>query len=218
MNEKSKQFVINDESFFENLIWMSIRYCIGRKSIAAHYHPGNIIKNCYDQLNDEIKERLVIDIRREIDNQLSWYGNIKVNNKYDDDNIDIAYLIGDALSTYDPDELLWADTKFVVDKRSKTVNIESELGCAQYKITQILHDFLPWSKMANVLDKNKHKTLVVKNGDELKEIVCFPYISEVFSAETKYSYKILWCAVDRYINNSHVDSFIDPGAIIEIKD
>lgn len=218
MANKCKQFIINDESFFEDLIWMSMRYCIGRRSIAANCHPGNIIKNCYNQLSDEMKERLVTDIRREIDNQLSWYSNIKVNNKYDDDNTDIAYLIGYALSTYDPDELLWKDTKFIVDKRSKIVNIESELDCAQYKITQILYDFLPWSKLANALDKNKHKVLVVKNGDELKELVCFPYVSEVFSAESNYSYRILWCTVDRYVNNSYVDSFIDPEAIVEIKD
>lgn len=214
---KLSKFTINEEIFFEDLIWMSTRYCIGRGSIAAVSHAHKIARNCYNQMADVFKEKLAEDIRREIDSKLKWFGNIQINNITSDVDNDCAFLICDALSKTDPEEILWKDTKFVVDKLEKTVTKTTSLDCATQKITMILQDYLPWSKLANALDKKKHKMLVIKNGDSIETKICFPYIIECYSAETNYSYMIAWCSIDRYLSTS-IDTYIDPNSIVEIKD
>lgn len=71
-------------SFEEDCIWMSYRYCIGRHTIAAHCHAGDIANFAYNRLTDERMEFMSEDIAREIYDKLNWchfinmgwYGNI----------------------------------------------------------------------------------------------------------------------------------------------
>ena len=46
---------ITDDMFFEDLLWMSYRYYIGRKTIAASAHAGNIAQHTYNVLSSERK-------------------------------------------------------------------------------------------------------------------------------------------------------------------
>lgn len=66
----------------EDFIWMSYRYCIGRRTGAAAMHTDNIAKLIGDNPDIFSKERLefnAVDIRRQI-NQVCTYGDsIEVN-------------------------------------------------------------------------------------------------------------------------------------------
>ena len=47
-------------------IWMSYRYCIGRHTIAAHCHAGDIANNAYGRMTKERMQFMAKDINQEI--------------------------------------------------------------------------------------------------------------------------------------------------------
>lgn len=79
--EKSKN---NDLGFNEDYVWMSCRYCIGRHTIAAHYHATTIAQDVYGKISDERLQFNSEDICSCIYDNLhfkdfidfGWYGNI----------------------------------------------------------------------------------------------------------------------------------------------
>lgn len=70
--------------FSEDYIFMSYRYCIGRHTIAAHYHATTIAQDVYGKISDERMQFNSEDICSCIYDQLhikdfidfGWYGNI----------------------------------------------------------------------------------------------------------------------------------------------
>lgn len=52
MKKKSVESVKKTLDFSEDYVWMSYRYCIGRHTIAAHYHATTIAQDVYGRLTD----------------------------------------------------------------------------------------------------------------------------------------------------------------------
>ena len=57
--KKQYRAIIKDESYMEDLIWMSYRYCIGRHTIAANSHAGDIAKYSFDHISENRKSFIV---------------------------------------------------------------------------------------------------------------------------------------------------------------
>ena len=64
---KATQFEIDS-------MWMSIRYCVGRHTIASHAHAQNVATIMYDKLDNEQRVFQAMDINREITSQLRFEG------------------------------------------------------------------------------------------------------------------------------------------------
>ena len=60
-------------------MWMSYRYAIGRHTIAACMHAGNMISEIYHRLEEKRIPFTVYDIRREINQHLEWDFNFGMN-------------------------------------------------------------------------------------------------------------------------------------------
>lgn len=58
--------------FEETMMWMSLRYAIGRHSIASVSHAGEIGKACYGRMSDERSVFTAYDINREIEDKLRF--------------------------------------------------------------------------------------------------------------------------------------------------
>ena len=56
----------------EDCMWMSYRYCVGRKTIASHLHAFNIFKNCYGRMSNDRQLFTAFDINREIEQQMNF--------------------------------------------------------------------------------------------------------------------------------------------------
>jgi hypothetical protein len=204
---------IQDQAFFEDLIWMSARYCIGRHTTASISHARHIAKYA-DMMGDEFRKKMAVEIRNEIDRGLTFQGNIKIENRFYDDSIDVASLIAKALAETDPDENVWADTLYTIDKRDHTVTVSIKLGCAYQKISTVICDYLPWAKLANYLDKSTWRDVVIEYNGKRETCKCFPYVQKIFSAETDYSYVVSWCRIENAC--AEWDVFISPEYIKEI--
>ena len=201
---RTKKFkvVIENQSFFDDLIWMSYRYCIGRRTIAACTHADNLVKYV-DLFSEKRKEFMAQDIRREINRVAGISYNISIEgyqDKYDAYSLIFEYLMNH------PE--IKDDTKQHWD-----VNVETgEVICVEYinpekrYIESVLNsytDMSPWIKLSSYLDRNKH-LLIHTDYDGKKDIVtCFEHIY-VFQNNIKKLYIPIDGYLSRPFSNIHI--------------
>lgn len=220
--DKNFSVTITDEMFFEDLLWMSYRYCIGRKTISASHHAGDIAKYTYDALSSERKKYMAHDIRREINSVVHRLDNVTV---YDYRH----HIPQDALSTIFyrllekygdvPPEWIYTHVKFdIEDENIKLDGFEPDKE--KYYMDTLLGiyvDLIPWIKLANCFDEGCHKTIVTECDGVVAEHVCFPYPYLSVTLEGEHHLDKKWCPVKRYLLNPVVDFFIDMEYVKEIR-
>lgn len=60
------------DSYDEDSMWMSYRYCIGRHTIASHMRANDIASHCYGRMSEEHSIFTAYDINREIERCLQF--------------------------------------------------------------------------------------------------------------------------------------------------
>lgn len=211
--KRYKNFTL-DPLEFEDFIWMSYRYCIGRKTIAASNHANtifNILMKNPDVLSEERKEFIAKDIRKCILDTIRWNKCIKINNLYmGDDNWDMYSSILVASNSCNTPK----DAIYTLDAASKIVtwNINSEKtnNTIHERFDDMYYDLMPWVKLSNWLDKKCHKIIKTDNDKQL-EIICYPYVTFING-----KYEMVWDQVSH--TNIITTSFINPNCITNICD
>lgn len=221
--EKKFKVTITDEMFFEDLIWMSYRYCIGRKTIAASMHAGNIAKNAYQVFSKERQTFMAHDIRREINDCLTWLKNVKVsdyrNHIPQDALSSIIYRIFEKYGDKPP-KWVFTDVKYTVENEQVMID-KSEESIGEYDFMSYYHDLIGWIKLANLFDEDCYRIVVVKDADGeeiLYEHKCFPYpyLSKDYNGNIIVDKK--WVPVEHYLQNPFIETYVDSESIIEIKE
>ena len=219
--EKKFKVTITDEMFYEDLIWMSYRYCIGRKTIAALMHAGNIAKNVYGVLSKERQQVMAHDIRREINDRIAWLRNVHVTDFRN-------HIPQDALSTIiyrilekygdKPYEWVFTDVEYSVENGKVEIDKIEKTNDDVYTFVSFYDDLIGWVKLANLLDDGCHKIVVTEYEGEIKEYKCFPwpYLSKTYNGDIILDKK--WVVIDRYLENPFVDSYVASEFIKEIKE
>lgn len=173
--KKKKNNIYLDNKAMEDFIWMSYRYCIGRKTIAAATHADTIrefINNNPNIISEDRKEFMANDIRREINHIINWCDDVHIEGTKDID----AY----SMLLYASNDYINADKKafiYNVDTYNKSVKVEeTDKEIRDYMSFEHLYiDIIPWVRLSSILDKNCHyKVTVFYNGEE-KEYIAYPY-------------------------------------------
>lgn len=164
-------------SFEEDLMWMSYRYCIGRHTIAAHQHAGNLASFGYRRLNENRMEFMSEDINKEIHDRLhwnnfvdfGWYGNIP---KEFFKPLDVLYTILNKENV----------NSYATLKKIKNIVIEWDRDKSDYdysiyyfnendknkdygrNFTDDIQDLEVWQQLANLFDKRTHKKCKLIDG------------------------------------------------------
>ena len=214
MRNKEKITVEISPRNLEDFIWMSYRYCIGRKTIAAASHACTIAELIFKNpnlLSEDRKEFMAQDIRQSVLDTLKWNQRIRILNQYNNVNWDFYALLLEGMSECPyPNEAV-----FVIDFENHKLTWERReyQNCID-KPDDMYDDLIGWVKLANALDKTCHKDIVVNvNGKEHIER-CFPYV-----ARTQGEYKLVWASLNKDAG-SRIDQqgYIIPELITEIKD
>lgn len=218
MKKKNKIEIVNS-SFFEDLLWMSYRYCIGRHTIAAHSHAGEIAKNAYHVLSEDRKFFMAHDIRKEINDVLHLKKNVRCldyrNHIYNDG---VSLIIEETINKYGkqlPNGFDFDHYEYDINN-GKVKVIEWGEGILDYqKFTVAYEELLPWIKLANAFDSSCHKKLTVNvDGKNVEyEVMPFPYIN-VFDKTIDKK----WISIERYLENPIVCSYFNEEAIVKIED
>jgi hypothetical protein len=159
----------------KTMVWMSYRYCIGRHTIAAHCHAGDLANFIYDKTSDEYKQFLSEDINSEIANQLT-FGILSFENRWSIPR-----------HLFKPLEILYdALTKAEIDspekyQRIKEIEVyyDTKKGFTystyfwdepkMYKRSLMdIQDLEVWQRLANLLDTPSHKKCTLTDGTEVE--------------------------------------------------
>lgn len=217
--KKSFKVEIKDGTYYESLIWMSYRYCIGRKTITAHSHAGDIASNSYGHLSEERERFMAHDIRREINNVLNFSRHASVHDYRDhipqDAMSSILYRLEEKYGD-NPPEWVFTDLRFDVD--GKDVSIDKYDGEKEmyYNLRNEYDDLIPWIKLANLMDRSCHRTVVVEYEGKTEEYECIPF-PFIMQDENGYHINKRWCDIETYRKNTVVCSSINPDYIKDIK-
>lgn len=211
------------KDYEEDGIWMSYRYCIGRKSISSHARAGDILKHYYKRLK-LTPDRCIFmskDINKSIEDCLRW-GQLNVYFGYS--QYDTVYpleetfrAISDNIGIIDPEKL----------NNISKINIQVlDYGNVDYKISynenknlhyplSDLEDLMVWNNCAKILDLKSHKVCKVSYQDKDEYIEYVDCMTIDRQEDGKYKLINRKVPVDRYISNSYLNSYINQNYIIE---
>lgn len=193
-------------NFSEDYVWMSIRYCVGRHTIASHYHASTIAQDVYGKINDERMHFLSEDICSCIYDQLhfkdfidfGWYGNIP---KERFKPLDVVYSIfnkegidcNEKVRKIKSIAIDWNKEKYDFDYSIYYFNDDDknkDYGRSMYDI----QDLEIWQKLANLFDKRTHKYCLLVDDTICEYYECFKWTNE---ENGKWVFKNYKCPVDR---------------------
>lgn len=176
MAKKKTKNVKMLSQYEEDCVWMSSRYCIGRHTIASHYHAEDIAKNAYGRMTKERTQFMSEDINNEIHSQLhfgnfvdmGWYSNVpKTHFK----PIDVLYSILDKESIDSAGKM--AEIKSIRiewnrDKQDFDYSIyyfnENDKDRNLSRSIWDIKDLDVWQQLANLFDLNGHKFCKLSDG------------------------------------------------------
>ena len=185
-----------------DLIWMSMRYCVGRHTLAASAHAGGIAKIIADNpgaLSQYDLTRLATDIRDEIIGILRWDPRFRIVGSAAGQDVysELMYAIQ---TVDDPNSTVFEyDATYNVFRTYPLGDTNLERVKSRSQIDCDYGDLITWIKLANALDISMHKKLICEwvddNGEKHPyEYVCFPYPARVMS-NGKYRYFKAWAPV-----------------------
>lgn len=195
MAKKKQNTVAISNSKMEDFIWMSYRYCIGRKTIAACAHADTIaslIINNPNLLSDERKTFMVQDIREQITNAINWKWCIYINGSHYQKDIFSPLMY--ALNEY-PDI---KQTVFYFDANTNEI-YKTEKNESLYEFDTVdadYNDLIPWVKLANLLDTSCHRVITLVFDGKKEEVNCYPFPRKIQNDDGTITYKESWTGVE----------------------
>ena len=213
-------------TYEEDLIWMSARYCIGRHTISASMHAGNIAKNAYGKLKPARQEFEAFDIRRCIEDDL----------RFSSLNLYVDSAICNNRSLYDPMKFLYEAilqeniTKTDELKKISSINVElTRNGTYSIRVEYrkddsmggtlpSLMDLLAWNDLAALFYTPGHMMVTASDGKDNKETLeCFPSLILYNYSDGTFEMKQVWKPVEEYVKAPFVDRYIPSEYIVNIE-
>ena len=213
---KKKEQKMLSEYELDN-IWMSSRYCIGRHTIAAHCHAGDIANNAYGRMTKERMKFISKDINQEIYDKLHVYDWFIVDNWWNTKNIrplDVFYqcLNNIGFKTYDDiKKIKGIECFFTKEGELKTdVYYYNDKDKFNYKSFSDVEDLEVWQRLANLFDVDNHKWCRCSGG---KIVEYYEYWTH-YRTELGLEFRKIKCRIEGYHNFS-VTMWIDEQFIEE---
>jgi len=233
---KVKKTTLSD--FYENLIWTSYRYCIGRHSYVVSY-ANDIAREAFMKISDDRKKFIAQDIRNEIASQL----------RLSSFEFSTDYSVPREMNK--PFELLMEFLREEkIDTTSKLAEIskisvsydiaERQISYGMSKHDMVkpiwlspkmdLADLIPWANLASCFDRDNHKVVTTKCDDGLEhDFLCFEswnlHIGEFGTngewcpaSEDSLVFDKYWFPLKSFITNPSVHQWIHEDKVISIRD
>lgn len=181
----------------EDFIWMSLRYCIGRRTGAAAEHANTIMQIMHKYSHKFTKERkqlIIEDIRSEINLVLARQKNICLDSYSDNDIFSLLfYSIEENEDT----------TNFIytIDANRMRLLKERRIGdpIKPWESFENLYiDLISWVKLANYLDEDSYYKVTTEYQGKTEEHICYAYPIKIGNSYTRVFSSVLEVS-DKYI-------------------
>lgn len=202
----------------QDLIWMSMRYCVGRKTIAAYMHTntiGSIIHHNSKIFDQNDRKHLSNLINQEITNVFGWNKFVDLQGSNLNSNFD-AYTYALLESSKHPE-----DTKLVIDLSIgalvKTEPIDFNKQSYE-KLDADYSDLIGWVKLMRALHPKYHKKVSheytdIESGVKISgEDICIS-----FPIKKDGKYVEVYQPVERVLIDGTRNWHINPAYIKSIK-
>lgn len=212
--KRNKYIPISNElsRYEEDCIWMSYRYCIGRHTIAAHMHAGEIASHAYGRMSDERTQFMSKDINREIAHILNIHNWFEFDNEWSIPQNE--YRPFDLLCRCLSDNNIHTDEEL---RKIKNITAIYDGGKWLFDIHYFNHgdnvrslsdiqDLEVWQQLANLFDLKNHKMCRLKDDTLCEYYECWKMDRD--------GYKMYRIPVEKRHNFS-VLSYIPDESIVE---
>ena len=210
------KIILNNASFFKNLLFCACRYCIGRHTAMTICMANDIVKNVFEYLDFNDRQFLAYDIRRQINDVLRRKSNIKIYDYRFNVTMDALTRIVECIEEVglgNREEGFQIDDYFFkVNETDVTIEPGNNSFLTSYNESFITRytDLLPWIKLANALDNDSHYIVEYELNGELKSEICFPI--PTISSDLK-NISIKYMPLKTYLDKSWVNSWIQEDLI-----
>lgn len=210
------KIILNNASFFKNLLFCACRYCIGRHTAMTICMANDIAKNVFEYLDFNDRQFLAYDIRRHINDALRRKSNIKIYDYRFNVTMDALTRIVECIEEVglgNREEGFQIDEYFFkVNETEVTIEPGNNSFLTSYNESFITcyTDLLPWIKLANALDNDSHYMVEYELNGEVKSEICFPI--PTISSDLK-SISIKYMPLKTYLDRSWVESWIQEDLI-----
>ena len=213
----TKNEVKNPLSDYEmDAMWMSYRYAIGRSSIACVMHAGNMVKNVYGRIPENRVDFTVYDMRREINQRLSWEYNFGLDYSIWQEEFDSIKALMEFSKRQDVHEI--GLLKFLQNhsvKVSKGINGEYMFYIEETKDNHFelyahqLDDLVVWANAANALDSKKHHTITTEYEGQIKKYEAFELMILHYNHDTQqFNLELHYCPIESYLETAGKQSYL----------
>lgn len=216
-------------SFEEMLLWTSYRYCIGRRSYVvglADEYPVHF----YDKMSDNQKRHMAQDIRKEIMDRIRFgYISMHISRWDNNDEFNPIKVLMKFIDAYNVKSIRELATYSTIeydahkDKFEVVGKLVSPTKYIDYVSNSDIDDLLPWETLASAMDIDNYKTIVTKDGTEVKAFKTFVRKTMPIEGQPGYyrnadfGWEEVWKPVDDFVKGK-TDVFIPDEIINEVKD
>ena len=214
---KKKQDTLNKgiSNFEEDLLWTSLRYCIGTHSYMLSF-AYDIAKNLYYKLSDNQKRKHSKEIRKEIYRKFNFGRfHIDIHRVTSEDPLNVIQVIMDFIKEYNINSYkeLNKYNSIEYDANSKKFINSSSLSTpiepSYYPLSYMeINDFIVWETLASLLDIDNHKIIKLKDGEEVEAFKTFMTKKVPLEDNPRYyrqadfGWDEVWIPVDMYVTKS----------------
>lgn len=197
-------------------IWMSYRYCIGRGTIAAHAHAGDIANNAYGRMTKERAQFIAKDINQSIYDILhihDWFDVDYVWNMKNFRPLDIFYqcLNDIGVKNFDDIKKIKSIECYLKDGKLNTdVYYYNSDDKFNHRSLSDITDLEVWQRLANLFDIDNHRYCKLTNGRTVEYYEFWTHSR----TEDGYKFYKVKCPIDGH-HNFTIVTYIDEQFIEE---
>lgn len=199
------------EEFIIESAWCAIRYYLGRHTISATAYPADFVANVMPILSDNKCETIKNDIRDMINDQINWYKNIHIENRFTKSAYgDAVQILAKSMNDTNTKLSDFSKFEFEINLATGFVSMfpkdssDDMIGFSKIDISDLLH----WVNLANFMDKKRFK-IKTKNHGELDN--AFKFLSVDYQNDC---ISIHYTTDEYYKQGGHI--YIDPEQIVEV--
>jgi len=217
MRKKNKEQVELSKEVFEDFFWMSYRYCIGRHTIATHYHALNIAR-LMSIFSEERQVFNAHDILREV-NDVVRISNNWIFSVYEDSDCSLINVCLKYLAENHLFEQMQYIERICVNKKisNNEYEVTHTIGTVKDRYSIMLDDLMVWNDVANIFIPSNHKIAVIEYDGKVTEEEVYESWNRAY--DNSYEYPIYirhWKSVENG-KKGNLESWIADEYIKEIK-
>lgn len=227
------------KELMETCIWSSIRYFVGRGTIAASAQAQDLtefFRDHPDFLSPERRAWMAKDIRAAIDESIRWTPHIYVEGqgrmdaftvlcqgieKHIQDHELVIHMNtyqARPVNAFDPAEWAW---RINLEAETAEPFKKVESNTSNLSVATTILNLTPWIKLAGYLDPTHEATVNTnygQTGTKLESYQGFLYPQYGrFEGDEYFHFRMAFAAADKYAENPAMDVSVLPEAIKEMK-